>query len=63
MAVLDTGIDRLHPARAGRVPPGWDFVDGDPDLSEVGTPSANIAMALPAHARAKWPTLGAQREW
>ena len=35
IAVLDTGIDRNHPALAGRVLRGYDFVDGDNDPSEV----------------------------
>ncbi len=35
VAVLDTGIDRSHPALAGRVIRGYDFVDGDVDPSEV----------------------------
>jgi subtilisin family serine protease len=36
VAVLDTGIDRKHPALAGRIHPGGtDIVDGDADPSEV----------------------------
>jgi len=37
VAVLDTGVDRLHPALASRLDPGHDFVDGDTDPSEQGT--------------------------
>jgi subtilisin family serine protease len=35
VAVLDTGIDLAHPAFTGRLLPGYDFVDGDADPSEV----------------------------
>jgi len=38
VAVLDTGIDATHPALAGRLLPGRDFVDDDLDPSEVGGP-------------------------
>ena len=37
VAVLDTGADFSHPALAGRLRAGWDFVDGDTDASEGGT--------------------------
>ncbi len=37
VAVLDTGIVAAHPAFAGRLLPGRDFVDGDNDPAEVGT--------------------------
>jgi subtilisin family serine protease len=36
IAVLDTGIDISHPAFAGKLLPGRDFVDDDNDPSEVG---------------------------
>jgi len=39
VAVLDTGVDRAHPALAGRLAAGRDFVDGDDDPSEAGTPA------------------------
>lgn len=36
IAVLDTGVDASHPALAGRLLPGFDFVDWDTDPSEAG---------------------------
>lgn len=35
VAVLDTGADASHPALAGRLDPGWDYIDDDPDPSEA----------------------------
>ncbi len=39
VAVLDTGFDLAHPVLAGRMLPGWDFVDGDADPSETAQPT------------------------
>jgi subtilisin family serine protease len=36
VAVLDTGVDSTHPALAGKLLPGHDFVDNDDDPSEEG---------------------------
>ena len=41
VAVIDTGVDHQHPALAGRLAPGFDFIDNDLDASEGG--SANDA--------------------
>ncbi len=38
IAVLDSGVDASHPALAGRMLRGFDFVDGDDDPSEKGEP-------------------------
>lgn len=43
IAVLDTGVDATHPALAGHLLPGYDFVDGDADPSEVGTAGVDRA--------------------
>jgi hypothetical protein len=37
VAVLDTGIDSRHPALAGRLTRGFDFVDFDTDPTELGS--------------------------
>src|SRR5207248_7691126 len=37
VAVLDTGVDPAHPALAGRLGPGWDYVDDDAQPQDVAT--------------------------
>jgi subtilisin family serine protease len=49
VAVLDTGIDLSHPAFAGRLVPGYDFVDNDNDPSEVGQLRVNPTYGHGTH--------------
>jgi subtilisin family serine protease len=49
IAVLDTGIDLTHPAFAGKLVPGWDFVDNDNDPSEVGVLRVNPTYGHGTH--------------
>lgn len=47
VAVLDTGVDRQHPLLAGRLLPGFDFVDFDNDPSEAS--QAGVAFGHGTH--------------
>ena len=49
VAVLDTGVDATHPALAGRLIPGFDFVDFDADPSEVGSPATSLSFGHGTH--------------
>lgn len=49
VAILDTGIDPAHPAFAGRLVPGYDFVDLDNDPREVGTFPADAGYGHGTH--------------
>ena len=48
VAVLDTGVDSLHPALAGKLLPGYNFVDNNTNTSEVGT-AANLGFGHGTH--------------
>lgn len=49
VAVLDTGVDFSHPALAGRLLRGYDFVNGDPDPSEEGVYGINREFGHGTH--------------
>lgn len=49
VAVLDTGVDLDHPALAGHLIQGADFVDGDLDPSEMGVYGQDIAFGHGTH--------------
>lgn len=49
VAVLDTGVDLSHPALAGRLVDGFDFVDLDDDPSEVGSAEQNLHYGHGTH--------------
>ena len=49
VAVLDTGVDSQHPALAGKLLPGFDFVDFDNDPAEVGSHVVNISFGHGTH--------------
>jgi thermitase len=49
VAILDTGADLSHPALAGRLVPGYDFVDRDEDPSESGLYGSDIAYGHGTH--------------
>jgi subtilisin family serine protease len=49
VAVLDTGADLDHPALAGHLVQGVDFVDGDLDPSEEGVYGQDIAFGHGTH--------------
>ncbi len=49
VAVLDGGFDLAHPALAGHLLPGHDFVDDDGDPSEVGAVATNPAYGHGTH--------------
>jgi subtilisin family serine protease len=49
VAVLDTGVDFGHPALAGRLVDGYDFVDLDADPSEEGVPGQDAVYGHGTH--------------
>jgi subtilisin family serine protease len=49
VAVLDTGVDAAHAGLAGRLIPGFDFVDLDSDPGEVGSHEQNPTYGHGTH--------------
>lgn len=49
VAVLDTGVDSQHPALAGRLMAGFDFVGFDNDPSEAGSTATSISFGHGTH--------------
>ncbi len=48
IAILDTGIDANHPDLAGRLVPGWNFVDNNSNTSDVHGHGTGVAGAAAA---------------
>lgn len=49
VAILDTGVDTQHPALAGRLLPGYDFIDDDTAPEEVDTGGEQSAYGHGTH--------------
>lgn len=49
VAILDTGVELGHPALAGRLADGYDFVDSDDAPEEVGNSSVSDAFGHGTH--------------
>jgi serine protease len=50
VAVVDTGIDAAHPDLAGRIVPGWDFVDGDSTPQDGNGHGTHVSGIIAADA-------------
>jgi subtilisin family serine protease len=58
VAVLDTGTDFAHPELAGRLLPGYDFVDEDDDPSVGKLHGVRVALVLAANGDDAFGTVG-----
>ncbi len=50
VAVVDTGIDLDHPDLAGRIVPGWDWVDNDDQPQDLNGHGTHVAGIIGAEA-------------
>ncbi len=50
VAVIDTGIDRTHPALAGKVIGGWDFANDDADAMDDHRHGTHVAGIIAAES-------------
>lgn len=50
VAVIDTGIDRTHPALAGKIIGGWDFADDDNDPMDTRGHGTHVAGIIAAES-------------
>ncbi len=48
VAVADTGVDAGHPEFAGRIVPGWDFIDDDADPQDAHGHGTHVAGTIAA---------------
>jgi putative cell wall-binding protein len=48
IAVIDTGVDPTYPDLAGKVLPGWDFVDNDADAFDEHGHGSYVALVVAA---------------
>lgn len=55
VAVVDTGVDLTHPAFAGRLLAGWDFVDGDANPRDENGHGTHVAGIVAASADSSTP--------
>src|SRR5262245_658758 len=62
VAVLDTGIDSDHPEFVGRILPGWDFVNDDPDPEDDHGHGTLVTGLLAANANNGFAVAGVDHE-
>ena len=62
VAVLDTGIDSDHPEFAGRILPGWDFVNDDADPEDDHGHGTLVTGLLAANAGNGFAVAGTDHE-
>lgn len=62
VAILDSGIDSDHPEFAGRILPGWDYVNGDADPEDDHSHGTYVAGLVAANANNAFAVSGVDRQ-